>query len=154
MTDSARERVGLEAPKSFAAHVENWLNYAAWYRNVKSWWPYRHHEKVLLLRFQDLKRDLAASIDQIATFLNWEITPKCKAAVLEYSSFEWMKAHDDKFSTQIPSREPLFKHGHFIRQGKVGDYKKLITPELEQKILDRAREELEPGCLRFLEIEN
>ncbi len=153
LNDSARELVGLECPPSFASHVERWLAFGAWYRNVKSWWPYRDHERVLLLRYQDLKRDLTGSVDRIAALLGWALTPEHKAAVLEYSSFNWMKAHDEKFSQQIPSRAPLFKTGHFIREGKVGAYRALMTPELERRILERAREELEPECLRFLEVE-
>lgn len=154
LTDSAREAAGLQRPSSFTAHVENWLEFAAWYRNVKSWWPYRNHEKVLMLRFQDLKHDLSCCIDHIAAFLGWELSPAHKAAVLEYSSFDWMKAHDDKFSRQIQSRTPSFKPGRFIRQGKVGSYRELMTPGLAQKIIDRAYAELEPECLRFLELES
>ena len=63
-----------------------------------------------------------------------------------------MKAHDEKFSGQTESGKAPFKPGRFIRQGKVGAYKELITPELETKILDRAHAELEPECLRFLGI--
>ena len=152
MTDSARDMAGHQRPASFAAHVDTWLKFAAWFRNVKSWWPYRDHEKVLLLRYQDLKRDLGAGVDQIAAFLGWELTPEQKAKVLKYSSFDWMKAHDEKFSGQTESGEASFKPGSFIRQGKVGAYKELITPALEKKIFDRAHAELEPECLRFLGI--
>ena len=63
-----------------------------------------------------------------------------------------MKAHDEKFSGQTEPGNSSFKPGTFIRQGKVGAYKDLITPELEKKILDRAHAELEPGCLYFLGI--
>ena len=150
MTDEALEASGHQRPASFAAHVENWLEFAAWYRNVKSWWPYHNHEKVLLLRYMDLKRDLAAGVDQIAAFLGWEVTPGQKAQVLKYSSFDWMKAHDEKFSVQAESGNPAFKPGRFIRQGKVGAYRDLLTPELEKKIINRAYAELESGCLRFL----
>ena len=152
MTDSARDMAGHQRPASFPAHVDNWLGSAAWFRNVKSWWPYRDHEKVLLLRYKDLKRDLGEVVDQIAAFLDWELNPEQKAKVLEYSSFDWMKAHDEKFSRQTESGEASFKPGRFIRQGKVGAYKELITPALEKKILDRAHAELEPECLRFLGI--
>ena len=152
MTDSARDMAGHHRPASFAAHVDTWLKFAAWFRNIKSWWPYRDHEKVLLLRYQDLKRDLGASVDQIDEFLGWGLTPEQKAKVLEYSSFDWMKAHDEKFSGQTESGNYLFKPGRFIRQGKVGAYTDLITPELEKKILDRTHAELEPECLRFLGI--
>ena len=152
MTDSARDMAGHQRPASFAAHVDNWLEFAAWFRNVKSWWPYRDHEKVLLLRYKDLKRDLGAGVDKIAAFLGWELTPEEKARVLKYSSFDWMKAHDEKFSGQTESGKATFKPGRFIRQGKVGAYKELITPALEKKIFDRAHAELEPECLRFLGI--
>ena len=105
---------------------------------------------MLLLRYQDLKRDLGAGVDLITDFLGWKLTPEQKAKVLEYSSFDWMKAHDQKFSGQTGSGKASFKPGQFIRQGKVGAHKDLLTTELEKKILDRARAELEPECLRFL----
>jgi hypothetical protein len=63
-----------------------------------------------------------------------------------------MKAHDVKFSGRTDSGNASFRPGHFIRQGKVGAYSDLITPELEKKILERADAELEPECLRFLGI--
>jgi hypothetical protein len=107
---------------------------------------------VLLLRYKDLKRDLGEVVDQIAAFLGWVLNPEQKAKVLKYSSFDWMKAHDEKFSGQTESGEAPFKPGRFIRQGKVGAYKELITPALEKKIFDRAHAELEPECLRFLGI--
>jgi len=150
MTDSARELSGHQRPTSFAAHVDQWLAFGAWFRNVKSWWPFRDHEKVLLLRYQDLKSDLATGVDQIAAFLGWTLRAAQKAKVLEYSSFDWMKTHDGKFSGQTDSGLPTFKPGRFIRQGEVGAYRELITSELEKRILDRARAELEPECLRFI----
>lgn len=154
MTDSARDAAGHQRPASFPDHVEAWLEFGAWFRNVRSWWPYRDHEKVLLLRYQDLKRDLGAAVTGIAEFLGWELTPEQRRRVLEYSSFDWMKRHDDKFSGQSGSGDAAFKRGGFIRQGKVGGYGDLMTPELETRILDRARAELEPGCLRFLGIDH
>ena len=114
--------------------------------------PWSRLPRILLLRYQDLKCDLAAGVDRIAAFLGWDVTPEQKARVLEYSSFDWMKAHDDKFSGQGKSGNAAFKPGRFIRQGKVGAYRELITPELEKRILDRAHAVLEPGCLRFLGI--
>ncbi len=152
MTDEAREASGHQRPASFAVHVDNWLEFAAWYRNVKSWWPYRNHEKVLLLRYQDMKRDLGAGVDRIAAFLGWELNSEQKSKVLEFSSFDWMKAHDEKFSGQTESGKSSFKPGRFIRQGKVGAYRDLLTSELEKKILDRAHTELDFECLRFLGI--
>ncbi len=153
MTDAARETLGHSCPQSFTAHVDKWLKDGAWFRNVKGWWPYRNHEKVLLLRYQDLKRDLAGGIERINDFLGWSLTPAQKAAATTFSSFDWMKAHDEKFSRQISTKQPTFKPGQFIRQGRVGGYKALLTPKLERKILDRVVAALEPECARFLGIE-
>ena len=152
LTDEARENKKMPCPANFDEHVDMWLEFAAWYRNVKSWWPYYDDEKVLWLRYQDLKSDLASSIEQIINFLAWEITAQQKLKVLEYSSFEWMKAHDEKFSAQSANDKPVFKPGKFIRQGKVGEYRELMSSEQEQRILNKAAELLSPECLNFLEL--
>lgn len=150
MTDEARARVNLPAPASFEQHVEQWLEFAAWYRNVKSWWPYFDHEKVLWLRYQDMKADLPATLDRIADFLQWSITAQQKQRVLEYSSFAWMKANDEKFSNQGGADKAIFKPGKFVRQGTVGGYRELMTPQQEARILGKAQEMLAPACLEFL----
>lgn len=154
LTDEARASKKIPCPKNFAEHVDMWLEFAAWYRNMKSWWPYVDHPKVLWLRFQDLKNDLAKSMDQITDFLEWNINPQEKEKALEYSSFEWMKAHDDKFSRQGANDKPAFKPGRFIRQGSVGKYHDLMTPAQEKRILKKAKEMLTPECLGFLELDN
>lgn len=152
MTDEARANKQMPVPESFDQHVAMWLEYAAWYRNVKSWWPYYDNTNVLWLRYQDLKSDITLSIDQIINFLKWHVTDEQKQKVLEYSSFDWMKANDEKFSSQGPGKTQVFKAGKFIRQGKVGKFQDLMTAEQEQRILKKAKILLEPACLNFLEL--
>ena len=153
MTDEARQQANMTAPKTFNEHIDRWLEFAAWYRNIKSWWPYHDHPKVLWLRYQDMKSDLAANIDRIVEFLHWDVSPEQRERAIEYSSFQWMKAHDEKFSSQGDTDKPLFKAGQFIREGKVGKHREIMTAEQEYRILDKAREMLEPECLLFLELE-
>jgi len=152
MTDEARAQAKMSTPESFDQHVEQWLEYAAWYRNVKSWWPYYDQPQVLWLRYQDMKSNLSSNVDRIADFLQWDITPQQKERVLGYSSFDWMKAHDEKFSNQGNTEKPVFKPGKFVRQGKVGDYHDLMTAAQEKRIMDKAYEMLEAECLEFLEL--
>jgi len=154
MTADARQAANITIADTFDEHVDRWLEFAAWYRNVKSWWPYHNHEKVLWLRFQDMKADLPANIDHIIDFLGWEVSPEQRERALEYSSFAWMKSHDEKFSSQGDGDKPVFKPGQFIREGKVGKHRELMTPDQEERVLDKAREMLEPECLLFLELEN
>ena len=153
MTDEARAQVEMPTPVSFEQHVDQWLEFAAWYRNVKSWWPYFQSNRVLWLRYQDMKADLSATVDRVVEFLQWDVTAEQKQRVLEYSSFGWMKAHDEKFSSQGNGGKPVFKPGKFVRKGVVGGYRDLMTAEQEQRIMSKACEMLEPECLRFLELD-
>ena len=153
MTDEAREQAGLKLPESFDQYLERWLTYAAWFRNVQSWWPHRTDSNLLWLRYEDLKQDLDRYLDQILVFLGWEISPAQRPMILEYCSFNWMKAHTERFTRQRSDQLPAFKPGGFIRKGTTGDYKTLLTTEHEHLILDKAHSMLEPDCLAFLGIE-
>ncbi len=155
MTDAARSNKQTPRPASLDEHVDMWLEFAAWYRNVKSWWPYFDHPRVLWLRYQDMKQDIETHIDKIIAFLRLNISAEHKEKVLEHSSFEWMKAHDEKFSRQGGNKKmQTFKPGEFIRQGEVGRYHELMSVEQERRILDKAKAMLEPECLKFLQLDD
>jgi hypothetical protein len=153
MTDEARAEAEMTPPESFEQHVEQWLEFAAWYRNVKSWWPHYGQPKILWLRYQDMKNDFTSSLDNIIAFLQWDISETDREKVIEYSSFDWMKAHDEKFSSQGSAGKPVFKPGKFVRKGKVGGYRDLMTVAQEKRIMQKAGEMLTPECLRFLELD-
>ena len=152
MTDEAREQFDLKAPDSFDSFFEEWLAFAGWYRNVESWWPHYRDEDVLWLRFEDLKRDLKGSIGQILDFLGWSITNDQLNRVLELCSFKWMKENAQRFMHHSEHGVPHFKADGFIRRGQTGDGKALLTAEQEKRVLDLARDRLEPDCLEFLGI--
>ena len=150
MTDDARKRVGFDHLNSFDDVFEAWLDYAAWYRNTQSWWPHRDDRNVLWLRYEDMKTSLDDAVTRIAAFLQWRVTPRQHRKIVEYSSFEWMKKHTEKFTLQMKSGGSSFKPDGFIRKGEVGDHKTRLSAEQEQRILDKAAQLLEPDCLEFL----
>lgn len=153
MTDEAKARMGITDPDNFDDFLDEWLKYESWYRNVSSWWPHRNDDNVLWLRYEDLKQDLNAGINQILAFLNWQITGQQRTHILTLCSFSWMKKNTIRFSQQ-GSDVPMFKPGGFIRKGQVGDGKATLTPEQETRILDKARERLTPDCLTFFDIDH
>ncbi len=152
MTDDARKRVGFDRYHNLDDVFEAWLQYSAWYRNIQSWWPHYDDDNLLWLRYEDMKRSPENSIDQVIAFLEWNITPGQRSKALEYSSFEWMKTHSEKFTRQNESAKPFFKPGGFIRKGQVGDHKTKLSLEQEQRILEKAGQLLEPECIEFLEL--
>jgi hypothetical protein len=153
MTDAARARIGTDRHKTFDDVFEAWMSFSGWYRNVQGWWPHMHDENVLWLRYEDMKQDLPGSIDRILDFLGWGITSGQRQRAIENSSFDWMKAHADKFTRQLAMGKHTFRHGGLIRKGKTGDYRTLLSAEQERRILAKAREMLTPDCLAFLGID-
>jgi len=152
MTPEAKTRMGVSSSENFDEFLDQWLKFESWYRNVSSWWPHRNNDNILWLRFEDLKNDLNANIDKILNFLNWTITEEQRGRALELCSFRWMKENDQRFSRQGDAGKPIFKPGKFIRKGEIGEGKATLTTEQEKRILDKARERLNPDCLDFFGI--
>jgi hypothetical protein len=102
---------------------------------VASWWPLRHEPNVLLLHYADLKRDLESSVRSIADFLGFQPTDAQWPAILEHTSFDWMKAHEDKFEIRTLSDVPILDPGAMIRKGRVGaSAEDGITPDMSATI--------------------
>jgi hypothetical protein len=137
---------------SMQACVDSFLEFGAWYRNVKDWWQERKRENIRLFRYADFKADLGAAIDELSRFLGWPLAPEARTRVLEYSSFPWMKAHSEKFTRMSTGGPETVKEGQFIRRGETGRTDEDLTSAQSEAILARARAELEPECLRYLGI--
>jgi hypothetical protein len=87
---------------------------------LAGWWPLRHAPNVLLMHFADMKRDHAASVRQIADFLGFEPTAEQWPAILEYTSFAWMKRHEHKFELRHAADVPILDPGAMVRKGRIG----------------------------------
>lgn len=152
MSDIALAHHELERPQSLDAHVDAWLAFGAWFRNVASWWPHRRRTNLLMLRYADLKADLRSAMAQIAGFLGWHVTPEALERAAHYASFPWMKANSHRFAGRNPDGSLMFRPGSFIRKGQTGDHKAHLTRGQEARILRRCREELPPDCLAYLDL--
>lgn len=87
---------------------------------LASWWPLRHEPNVLFLHYSDMKRDHEAAIRRIADFLDIKLAPRQWSAVLRYTSFEWMKQHEDRFEARTAGQIPILQSGAMIRKGQAG----------------------------------
>lgn len=93
----------------------------AFFGFLNAWWPLRAEPNVLFLHFAQMKRDHEGSIRKIAEFLGAEPTDDQWRAILDYTSFAWMKAHEDKFENRFGSRLPSLLSGAMIRKGALGN---------------------------------
>lgn len=67
-----------------------------WY-HLCSWWEQRHNPDVLLLCYEDMKTDLAGTVQKIARFMGISLDDTRLDIVIRQSSREFMLAHKHKF---------------------------------------------------------
>ncbi len=87
---------------------------------LAAWWPLRDAPNVLFLHYSDMKLDHEAAIRKVAAFLGIEPGPDRWPAILEYTSFPWMKRHEDRFEARTVGKVPPLKSGAMIRKGEAG----------------------------------
>jgi aryl sulfotransferase len=110
---------------------------------VGAWWPMRNAPNVLLLHYADLKREHEASVRRIADFLGFEPDDAQWPAILEYTSFTWMKAHENKFELCSVADVPILEPGAMIRKGKLGaSAEDGVTPQISAAVAQIGREVL------------
>jgi len=128
-----------------------WDGYPLWpfWPNVRSWWNLRHLPNVMLIHFNDMKRDLAGSVRQIADFLGITLDEATMARVVEHSSFDWMKQHAH---LAAPLGGSIWEGGAttFINKGTNGRWQGTLTPDEIGAYDARAIAELGPECAAWL----
>ena len=104
----------------YADHVATGMHEHGFYGFIEAWWPLRDNPNVLFLHYTDMKRDHEGSIRRIATFLEIEPDDAQWERILEYMSFAWMKAHEEKFEGSTTSETRILERGAMIRRGETG----------------------------------
>jgi hypothetical protein len=108
---------------------------------MAAWWPLRHEPNVKLVHYADLKREPEASIRSIADFLGFEVSEDRWPAILEHTSFAWMKEHEDKFELRTVSEVPILDPGAMIRKGQIGaSTADGVTPEISAAVAGIGRQ--------------
>jgi aryl sulfotransferase len=141
-------------PADIRQYWRDWLDrdgYPFWsfWDNVRSWWAIRDLPNVMLVHFTNLKRDLPTEIRRIAAFLDIPIDESRLDAILEYCSFDWMKANATKVA---PGNGRAWDAGAqvFIHRGANGRWADTLTPDEVAEYESRAVYELGPKCARWL----
>jgi aryl sulfotransferase len=117
----------------------------SWARHLVSGWRRRNNGNVLFLTYDGMRADLGAAVDKIAAFMGVQLTPEERAAVIERSSFVYMKKIGHKFDA--PGAPWANAKGAMLRRGESGASGELLTREQQRRIDDHWRAELERmGC--------
>jgi hypothetical protein len=122
------------------------FHFYPWAEFVASCWCVRDRENVLFMTYEEMKKNLRATVCKIAALLRVELSEQEVEAVVRQCSFEHMKTIEHKFETgmMVPWAQP---HGAMIRRGQRSGSHELLTAELQQQIDEHCRAELKRlGC--------
>ena len=90
-----------------------------WFLFSKAWMENKNNLPIHYVSYESLSTDFEATLEGIASFLNVPLTTEKLERIKHFSSFEFMKTHQDKFGER-PSKNHRLIFNNFIREGKVG----------------------------------
>jgi aryl sulfotransferase len=150
-------RVGppiMSADPDMRHYFRNWLErdgdpFWPFWENVRSWWAIKDQPNVMLVHFEDLKRDLAGEMRRIADFLDIKVDRDRFPSMLEHCSFPWMKANATKAA---PLGGAFWDGGAetFINKGTNGRWRDTLSLRDVIDYETRSVAELGPICARWL----
>jgi hypothetical protein len=111
------------------------VEYGPYWTHLSSWYAQRERSNILVLHYEDMQRDLAATVARVAHFLDQPLTNEEIERIAELSTFSSMKK-DHRTSMQLWDEEQRKPGMPFMRKGKAGDWTNHFTPELAQ-VFDR-----------------
>jgi aryl sulfotransferase len=141
-------------PADIRAYWRDWMDrdghpFWPFWDNVRSWWAIRELPNLLLLHFNDLKRDMEGEMRRIAAFLDIDIDTSRWPAIVEHCTFEWMKRNAGK---TVPLGGAFWDAGPevFINKGVNGRWADTLTAQEVREYEQRAVSELGEDCARWL----
>lgn len=141
-------------PADIRQYWTEWMEkdgYPFWsfWENIRTWWEIRHLPNVMYVHFATLKADMPGQMRKMAEFLDIRVDEANWPRILEYCSFDWMKANATK---SVPLGGAFWDAGAqvFIHKGVNGRWQSVLSPEESRAYEDRAVKELGAECAHWL----
>lgn len=105
--------------------------------HIGSWWPQRDRDDVLMVCFEDMKRDLASAVRRVAAFIGVAADPALLELVTHQASFEFMRVHERQFDDHLVRQArdaacglPPAGVTTKVRTGRVGDHARVLSADI------------------------
>ena len=127
----------------FGMFQEKRLIYGDSLEHMVGWWHYRNHPRVLVVKYEDMKKDPRGNMQKVDEFLRFPNYSNDELEmIVDETSFDKMKSRP---VTKTFVEETV----NFFRQGKVGSWKELFQWEQENYVDKRIHSELNSVGLSF-----
>ena len=134
-------------PSFFDLFMDNLLFYSPYFEYVKDIWSKREHPNLCILFYEDMKKDLAASLRKVARFLGKEL--KNEEALVDHLSFKKMKDNTAVNKDGGKKHGMCVNDGNFMRKGEIGDWKNYFTEEMNKRMDEAVNKHFKPIGLEF-----
>ncbi|XP_002524377.2 flavonol 3-sulfotransferase [Ricinus communis] len=143
---------------SFEAFCEGVALNGPYWDHVAGFWKasQKYPEKVLFLKYEDLKEDTVSNVKKLADFLGYPFTPHEEnqgvvQQIIDLCSFESLKnSKATKDGAYAENSAFVMKNSLFYRKGKTGDWKNYYTEEMGAHLDQIVEEKLSGSGFSFL----
>ncbi|MBI1393560.1 MAG: sulfotransferase domain-containing protein [Alphaproteobacteria bacterium] len=140
-------------PDDIHQYYRDWFDgdgYPFWsfWENARTWWAIRDLPNVHFVHFANLKADMPGEMRKVAAFLDIPIDEARWDRIVEYCTFDWMKANASKAA---PLGGVMWQGGAatFINKGENARWRDVLTPEEVAEFDARAVAELGLDCAEW-----
>ncbi|KAJ8982716.1 hypothetical protein NQ317_019507 [Molorchus minor] len=104
------------------------------FNHYMEFWNRRHEKNILILRYEEMKRNTRGTLQQIAEFMQKDLSEKDLNNLEEFLSFKNMKNNKGcNFQEFIDKKYGKETGQSIIRKGEIGDWKNYMTPEMSKR---------------------
>ncbi len=135
----------------FTLYKEKRLVHGDWFDMNLSWWNQRNDPKILVIFYEDMKKDIHAEIRKISDFIGHPVSDETLEKIVEHTSFDQMKQNKMVNHEDVASKHFDPKASKFMRKGQVGDWVNYFTPEQTEFVDKQLKEKLAGTGLSFRE---
>ncbi|QCD85777.1 desulfoglucosinolate sulfotransferase A/B/C [Vigna unguiculata] len=143
----------LTMEEAFEMYCNGIIEFGPWWSHMLGYWNESivRPNKVLFLKYEDLKEDGNFCVKRVAEFLGFPFTQEEERngvveSIIKLCSFEKMKG------LEVNKSGMLFKvleNKHFFRKGEIGDWVNYFSPSMTEKLSKIVEEKLSGSGLSF-----
>ncbi|CAM4532173.1 hypothetical protein PO909_023233 [Leuciscus waleckii] len=144
----------LPDPGSFSeflsAFLKGTVHYGSWFEHVKGWTSHsKDIHNFLFITYEEMWQDLHGALQKVSRFLQCPLAEDELMLAQKYCSFNSMKENAMVNYTLIPQEIMDHSKGKFMRKGKVGDWKNILTEEQSCLVDDVYSSQMADSSLLF-----
>ena len=116
--------------KLYTAENDSVISSGTFHSHFLGWWAHKDASNILLITYEQMKRDPHSAITTVAKFIGHNLTDEVIDKIAIETSFDKMKdneaANKKYWDPDIP----------FMRKGSIGDWRSVLTTEESARIDD------------------